>query len=93
MINVYTYIYTVHVRVLFLILNLYFIGSADYDPGPYNILFSAGETIKPFNILIFDNDTFEALETFNLIISPSSFVSLGITHQAVVRITDDDDGK
>ena len=56
-------------------------------------MFSAGETIKPFNILIFDNDTFEALETFNLIISPSSFVSLGITHQAVVRITDDDDGK
>ena len=71
----------------------YFIESVDYDPGPYNIVFSAGESIKPFNISIFDNDTFEALETFNLIISPLSFVSLDTTHQAVVRITDDDDGK
>ena len=56
-------------------------------------MFSAGETIRSFNISVFDNDTFEALEAFNLIISPSNFVSPGTTHQAVVRITDDDDGK
>ena len=68
----------------------YTIESVDYDPGPYSILFLAGETIKSFNISIFDNNTFEALETFNLIINPSSFVSLGTPHQAVTRIMDDD---
>ena len=88
-----TCIHSVLIEVLFLIKCiplLLLLESVDYDPGPYNILFSAGETIKSFNISIFDNNTFEALETFNLIINPSRFVSLGTPHQTVIRIMDDD---
>ena len=83
------HIYTLCIQKYCSLLNV-FIENVDYDPGAYSILFSAGETIKSFNISIFDNDTFEALETFNLIINPSSFVSLGTPHQAVTRIVDDD---
>ena len=69
---------------------LLYIGSSDYDPGPYTILFSAGETIKSFNISVFDNNTFEALESFNLTINPPSFGFVGNPHQAVITIIDDD---
>ena len=46
--------------------------------------------MKSFNISIFDNDTFESLESFNLTITPPSFVLLGNPHQAIVTIIDDD---
>jgi len=70
--------------------NYFHLGNVDYDAGPYNVMFSAGETIKSFNILIFNNNTFEALESFNLVISPSNFIILGDPHQAITTITDDD---
>ena len=69
------------------------VGDFDYDPGPYNISFSAGETFKSFNITILDNNTYEASESFNLIISPHSFVLFGTPRQAVTTITDEDDSK
>ena len=69
---------------------LFYTGGIDYDPGPYSILFSAGETNKSFNISIFDNNTFESLENFNLLISPHAFILLGNPHQAVTTIRDDD---
>ena len=49
--------------------------------------------MKSFDISIFDNNTFESLESFNLTISPPSFVLLGNPHQAIATIVDDDDGK
>ena len=66
------------------------IGGVDYDPGPYSIIFSAGGTSKSFNITIFDNNTFESLESFNLLISPHALILLGSPHQAVTTIRDDD---
>jgi len=70
--------------------NYFYLGNVDYDAGPYNVIFSTGETIKSFNISIFDNNTFEALKSFNLVISPSNFIILGNPHQAITTITDDD---
>ena len=67
-----------------------YLGNVDYDPGPYSVLFAAGETVKSFNISIFDNNTFESLESFTLTISPPSFVLLGNPHQAIITIIDDD---
>jgi len=49
--------------------------------------------VKSFNISIFDNNTFESLESFNLEISPHAFILLGNPHQAVTTIRDDDSKK
>ena len=68
------------------------IGNVDYDPGPYSLLFTAGETAKSFDISLFDDNTFESLESFTLTISPPSFVLLGNPQQAIAGIIDDDDG-
>ena len=68
----------------------YFTGGVDYDSGPYNILFPAGETSVIFNVMIKDDDLFENDETFNLTINPSSGVSIINPAQVTVTITDDE---
>ena len=67
----------------------------DYDSGPYNILFSAGQTSVKFNVSIIDNDLLEDNETFNLTIIPSSLPSkVNTSNPAQVTVTIvDDEGK
>ena len=47
----------------------------DYDSGPYNVTFTAGDTLVSFNVAINNDDIFEGNETFSLIIDPSSLPS------------------
>ena len=65
-----------------------FIGYHDFDPGPYTALFPALTTISSFNIIIFDNHSFEGYESFNLTITPPSYVFQGDPSQATVTILD-----
>ena len=89
-----TQIHIVHYVCIFVSnIILICVGGFDYDPGPYSILFSAGETFRSFNISIFDNNTYEAFESFNLIISPPGFVLFGNPRQTITTISDEDDGK
>ena len=65
-----------------------FIGYHDFDPGPYTALFPALTTTSSFNIIIFDNHSFEGYESFNLTITPLSYVFQGDPSQATVTILD-----
>ena len=64
------------------------IGYRDYDRGPYNAVFPALTTTASFNIIIFDNHTFEGYETFNLTINPPSYVFQGDPSQVTATILD-----
>ena len=68
-------------------------GSVDYDSGPYNVTFPAGDISIAFDININDDYVLEQNEDFTLIISslPGN-VSRGNVSQATVAI-EDDDGK
>jgi len=69
------------------------IGGNDYDHGPYNVTFPAGETIISFDVSIFNDNTMEGVENFNLIINPSSLPSgviVGDPGQVTVTIVDDE---
>ena len=65
-----------------------FIGYRDFDPGPYTAFFPALTTTSSFNIIIFDNHSFEGYETFNLTIHPPGYVFQGDPSQVTVTILD-----
>ena len=78
------------------VLNLMFYsigGGVDYDSGPYNVTFPAGQTIVSFNVPINDDNILEDDEQFDLTIISSSLPN-GFTvdnpSQVVVTITDND---
>ena len=77
--------YFIQTNILF---GLFCIGHFDYDPGPYTAVFPNLTTTASFNIRIFDNHTFEASETFDLTISPPSFVFQGTPYQVTATILD-----
>ena len=64
------------------------IGYRDYDPGPYTAVFPDLTTTASFNIMIFDNHSFEGFETFNLTINPHSYVFQGDPSQVTATILD-----
>ena len=67
-------------------------GGEDYDSGPYSIMFLAGMTSVPFSILINNDTTFEANETFMITINSqlSYAIMVGDPVEAIVTIVDDD---
>ena len=69
------------------------VGDADYDTGPYVIMFPAEQTSVPFSVSINDDMIVEGNENFTLTIDPSSLptgVTVGGAGQATVTIVDDD---
>ena len=76
------------------VLSFFLIGAnEDYSSGPYHIFFPAGMTEAVFNISMNDDDILEEIETFNIIINPSSLpnnVKIGAVDEAVVTILDND---
>ena len=68
-------------------------GGVDYDSGPFDITFPAGETLAVFNVTINDDNIVEGNENFTLSIDPSSLPN-GVTVvnpvQTTVTIVDDD---
>ena len=68
-------------------------GGIDYDSGPFDITFPAGETLAVFNVSINDDNIVEDNENFTLVINPSSLPN-GVTvvnpNQTTVNITDND---
>ena len=66
----------------------------DYASGPYSVMFPAGESYVPFNIMIINDTMFEEDEDFMIAINSSSVlssnVSVGNPGQATVTIVDDD---
>ena len=72
---------------------MYILTGVDYDSGPFDITFPAGETLAVFNISINDDDIVEGNENFNISIdpfSPPNGVSVGDPSQTTVIIVDDD---
>ena len=68
-------------------------GGVDYDSGPFDITFPAGETIAVFNVTINDDNIVEGNENFTLSIDPSSLpngVTIGDPSQTTVILVDDD---
>ena len=68
-------------------------GGVDYDSGPFDITFPAGETLAVFNVSINDDNIVEGNENFTLSINPSSLPN-GVTvinsDQTTVNIIDND---
>ena len=54
---------------------MYLIGGYDYVSGPYFITFPANMTSVIFNVTITDDDAYESLEKFALIINSTSLPS------------------
>jgi len=86
--------------MLFLILqiilysNIYLlIGSEDYDVGPYNVTFPAGDTKVSFNVTIIDDEILESNEIFQLSINSEKLpvnVIVNNLSNITVTILDDD---
>ena len=71
----------------------FYIGNDDYHSGPYYVTLTPGATHFPFNISVFDDDTIEKDETFQLVIDPSSLpcgVTVSGSGKATVTILNDD---
>ena len=69
-------------------------GGVDYDSGPFDITFPAGETLAIFNVSIIDDNIMEGNENFTLSINSSSLpngVAIGDPGHTTVIIIDDDD--
>ena len=67
-------------------------GGVDYNSGPYNVTFPAGETSVSFSITINNDTVLEDNETFNLNIAENSLpenVTLGVIYLAKVIILSD----
>ena len=68
-------------------------GGVDYDSGPFDITFPAGETLAVFNVSINDDNIVEDNENFTLSLDPPSLPN-GVTvinpNQTTVNIIDDD---
>ena len=68
-------------------------GGVDYDSGPFDITFPAGETLAVFNVSIIDDNIMEGNENFTLSVDPSSLpnsVTIGDPGHTTVIIIDDD---
>ena len=68
-------------------------GSVDYDSGPYDVTFPAGETSVMFGIPINDDAILEDDEDFTITIRSGSLpnrVTRGGPNQATVTIVDDE---
>ena len=68
-------------------------GGVDYDSGPFDITFPAGETLAVFNVTINDDDIVEGNENFTLSIDlflPPNGVTIGDPSHTKVIIVDDD---
>ena len=69
------------------------LSGSDYQSGPYSVTFDAEMTRTSFNVLVNDDNTSEANETFELAINMSSLpndVTIGVPGRATVTIVDDD---
>ena len=65
----------------------------DYYHGPYSVTIRAGVTSVPFDIEIFDDDSREENENFNIYIDVESlpyYITRGSIDYAAVTIVDDD---
>ena len=69
-----------------------FSDKCDYDSGPYIATFTAQQTRVAINISITDDDLFEGIEKFNLVIDPSlpRRVIRVSPYRATVSIEDDE---
>jgi len=70
--------------------------TCDYDPGPYSVTFSAGMKSASFTVNITDDDVFESIEIFNLVIDHSSFpnrIERNNQYHTEVSIIDDEERK
>ena len=68
-------------------------GGVDYDSGPFDITFPAGETLAIFNVSINNDNIVEGNENFTLSINSSSLphdVTVVNPVQTTVTIVDDD---
>ena len=68
-------------------------GGIDYDSGPFDITFAAGETLAIFNVSINDDSIVENIENFSLSINASSLpnnVTIINPVQTTVTIVDND---
>ena len=65
-------------------------GGVDYDSGPFDITFPAGETLAVFNVPINDDNIVEENENFTLSINSSSLLYGVDLIQTTVTIFDDD---
>jgi len=68
-------------------------GGIDYDSGPYNVTFPAGQTIASFGVLIYNDNTYKYSMVFNLTIIPDTLpdsVACGNPCEARVTIVDDE---
>ena len=68
-------------------------GGVDYDSGPYNVTFPAGQTITSFGVLINNDNTYKYSMIFNLTIIPDTLpdnVARGNPFEARVTIVDDE---
>ena len=66
---------------------------ADYNSGPYNVTFTAGQTSVPFDVPINDDNILENTEMFTLTIDSSTLpdrVTVGDPDQTTVDILDSD---
>jgi len=71
----------------------YFLIEDDYDVGPYNVTFPAGDTTVSFNVTIIDDRILESDETFQLSINTEKLpdnVTINDPINITVNIVDDD---
>ena len=66
-----------------------YIGSVDYDSGPYMVTIPAGMREASFNISITNDIILEGNENFSLVLLSSS-LPVVFADEAVVTIVDDD---
>ena len=71
------------------------LGGVDYEPGPYSIMFPAGQTNATFSVSVMDDEVSEGNEYFNLAIDVSSLpIEVNASNPADVLVTIvDDEGK
>ena len=69
---------------------MYLIGGYDYVSGPYFITVPANMTSVIFNVTITDDDAYESLEKFALIINSTSLPSHIFREDPTVSIRDDE---
>ena len=61
-----------------------------YQLSPTTIVFGPGQSEASFEVLIFDDDVFQAPREFSLSIVPLDNSVLGATHEATIRVENDD---
>ena len=69
------------------------VGGVDYDSGPIDVTFSAGEMTVSFNISTFRDNILELNETYNLVVAIDPLINSSVnitTDTTTVTIIDDD---